>query len=235
MGKLTKAERDAIDAVARRFSATWEEGREANGVHLEVAGRRIALGITTVGRRGGAPRSRAKPRLRFDKVAIRLVERLQARLGDVVPTGTTVLVTVTAPIRLASKTTEALEERIRALLGRRASTRDEQATIHGNRVRIRVSRGAPGGAPPVLGFVHNPDPDGVVLLDMAAELLDLVRARPGGPPARRADTRWLVVRSARPGEYLDAYRYICSQLPLASGYAKIVIVSSDGRVAIVGE
>jgi hypothetical protein len=69
-----------------------------------VDGKRVAVDITTLKRRGAGEGNAAKPRLRFDKVATRLIERLQATLGETVPDGTTVLLTITAPIRLPSKT-----------------------------------------------------------------------------------------------------------------------------------
>lgn len=99
-----------------------------------------------------------KPRLRFDKVARRFVSDLQTALRDAVPDGTTVTFTITAPIRLASKTVAALEARIRALLPRRARQVDSEETIHGNAIRVRVVRTGSTRAPKVVGFVHNPDP-----------------------------------------------------------------------------
>jgi hypothetical protein len=86
MSDLKKQERTAIEAVARRFSATWEKG--------------------------GDPPDAAKPRLRFDKVATRLIERLHATLGETVPDDITLLLTITAPIRLPSKTAASLEDKI---------------------------------------------------------------------------------------------------------------------------
>ena len=96
-------------------------------------------------------------RLRFDKVAIRVIERLRANLADAVPTGVTVVVTITAPIRLASKTTAAIEEQVRTLLERTTTNRDKTLTICGNRVGIRFVKHAALRAPKVIGFVHNPD------------------------------------------------------------------------------
>jgi hypothetical protein len=113
----------------------------------------------------------ARYRLRVDKVAIRLIERLQATLGNAVPEGLIVLVTVTAPIRLPAKTASSLEERIQTLLARGSPRRDVQETIHGNGVRIRFWRGKPALAPRLMGFVHNPDSDARRLLDVACESL----------------------------------------------------------------
>jgi hypothetical protein len=106
--------------------------------------------------------------LRFDKVAIGVVERLRDAVGDAVPDGTTVVVTITAPIRLPGKTTAALEGKIRTLLGQKTSGRDVKAIVHGNRVRIRVVRRASRRAPTLVGFVHNPDVDPLPLLDSAS-------------------------------------------------------------------
>lgn len=106
------------------------------------------------------------PGLRFDKVATRVVERLKAALGETVPDGMTVLVTITAPIRLPAKTTTAMDDRIRTLLRRKSLRRDVTDTIHGNRVRIRLLKDQPARAPKLIGFVHNPDSDSRLLLDM---------------------------------------------------------------------
>ena len=129
--------------------------------------------------RRGTRQGNARPGLRFDKVATGLIERLQTTLGDTVPKDTTVLLTVTAPIRLPAKTAAALEDKILTLLGRGSTGRDAKDTIHGNRVRIRLLRAKAGQTPRVIGFVHNPDSDPLLLLNMASELLELINAEAG--------------------------------------------------------
>ena len=140
---MKKQERDAIEAVARRFAARWEEGSDPADAFLMAAGKRVAVDLRTLKRQGGGKET-AKPRLRFDKVATRLMERLRATLGESVPDGMTVLVTVTAPILLASKTAASLEGKIQSLLERGALGRDDKDTIHRNRVRIRLAMGVSG-------------------------------------------------------------------------------------------
>jgi hypothetical protein len=131
MRESTKQERTAIEAVARRFSATWKKASHPPDAYVIVAGKRVAVDITTLKRRVTGHGNAAKLRLRFDRVAIRLIERLQATLEETVPDGMTVLVTITAPIRLPSKTAAALEDRMRTLLGRRSPGQDAKDTIHG--------------------------------------------------------------------------------------------------------
>jgi hypothetical protein len=230
MRELKTLERTAIEAVARRFSATWEKGSDPPEAWIMIAGERVAVDIATVKRRGTGHGNAAKPRLRFDKVVIRLMERLRATLGEIVPDGMAVLVTVTAPIRLPAKTAASLEDRIQTLLGRGSQRRDEKDTIHGNGIRIRFLRDETGQASKMIGFVHNADSDSLVLLDMTRELVELFGAEAGRRAPKLACDRWLVLISAREIACLEAYRYIYSQLRLTTGFQKILTVFGDGRV-----
>lgn len=82
----------------------------------------------------------------------------------------------------------------------------------------------------MIGFVHNPDTDPPLLLDMTRELLELFSAEAGRRASRLAGDRWLVVISARGIACLEAYRYIHSQLRMATDFQKILMVFGDGRV-----
>jgi hypothetical protein len=233
MRDLKKQERIAIEAVARRFRATWEKGSDPPDAFVIVARKRVAVDIVTLKRRGTGQGNAAKPRLRFDKVATKLIERLQATLGKTVPDGTTVLLTITAPIRLPSKTAASLEDKIETLLGRGSPGRDEQDTIHGNRVQIRLLRDESERAPKMIGFVHNSDSDPLLLLNLTRELLALFSTEPGRRAPHFAGDRWLVVISAAGSSCLEAYRYVYSQLRMATNFKQILIVFGDGRVGIL--
>jgi len=233
MRALNKQERNAIDAVARQFSATWEEGSDTSDAYILVAGKRIAVDITTIKRRGTGQKNAAKPRLRFDEVATGLIQRLQAALGETVPDGMTVLLTITAPIRLPSKTAASLGDKIQTLLGRESPGRDEKDTFHGNRVHIRLLRGEFERAPKMIGFVHNADSDPLLLLNMTRELLQLTNAEASRRAPRLAGDRWLMVISAGRISCLEAYRYIYSQLRIATDYEKILMVFGDRRIGML--
>jgi hypothetical protein len=232
MRDLKKQERTAIEAVARRFSATWEKGNDPPDAYIMVARERVAVDITTLKRRGTGQGNAAKPRLRFDKVATRVIERLQATLGETVPDGMTVLLTITAPIRLPSKTAAALEDKIQTLLGRGSPGRHEKDTVHGNRVQIHLLRDESGRAPKMIGFVHS-DADPLLLLNMTRELLELISGEAGRRAPRLAGDRWLVVISAGGISWLEAYRYIYSQLRMATAFKKILMVFAEGRVGML--
>jgi hypothetical protein len=93
------------------------------------------------------------PRLRFDRVALRVVRDLQYVLGHVPPARGALVVTVTAPIRRPGSTVAQLGARLHHPL-----RRNFDAMVGGNRVRARILRCAVEGVPCVIVFVHNPEP-----------------------------------------------------------------------------
>ena len=119
----------------------------------------------------------ATVRLRFDRVALRFIGDVQAALHEVVPHGKTLMFTITAPIRLASRTVAALEAKVRSSLAHRTARIDLTETIHGNHIRARLLRGGVKGAPNVIGFVHNPDTDPEFLFDVTQSSFDTLRMR----------------------------------------------------------
>ena len=228
---MRRREQEAVDAVARHFSATWETGEGPPDAYVTMAGTRITVDVTSLKPLLAAREGRATPRLRFDRVVVGLVRRLQAALQPAVPEGQAVIVTVTAPIRLPAKTASALEDKIRTLLARRTAWREIKHTIHGNRVRIRLVRHVAPAAAKVVGLVHNPETEAALVLDIAQSLLLHIGAAAERPaPARVSGTRWLVVASAGALAPIETYRQIYAQLSLPSEFGKILMVFAGGRV-----
>jgi hypothetical protein len=235
MSELKKQERAALGALAKRLSATGEESGKTAAAYVVAAGKRVAVEIATLNAARTRQAKAGKPRLRFDKVVIELTRRLQTTLHEIVPDGMTVLLTLTAPIRLSGKTAGALEGKIQAKLERETAGRDERCTIHGNRARIRLVRHELKGAPKFIGFVHNPDTDPVMLLDMTCEWLELLGAEVSRRARRLAGDRWRMVVTARGSACLQAYRYISSQLPMAGEFQKVVMAFADGCVETLAQ
>jgi hypothetical protein len=231
MRELSKLEQDAVEAVARHFSGTWEKGDESPDAYVSIAGKRTAREVTTFKQRSSERDGLTKPRLRFDKVALGLVRGLQAALREVVPNGNTVILTVTAPIRLPSKTAAQLEDKIRSCLSPQLQQVEIRDTIHGNQVRIRLVMGGSRETSKVIGFVHNPDPDPQILLDVAQSLLECMSAAADrGAPTRFAGDRWLVVINEGELSHIETYRHVYSQLSIPTGFTKILMVSAGGKV-----
>ena len=125
---------------------TAESAYKAQTTEREIAKRIAAAGI----------------RLRFNKVALRLVDGLktgvvQSLLGD-----QSIVFTVTAPIRNPAKTSAALQELLRDL-----PAGELRETINGNEVRARRVNAVLIGMPRVIGIVHNPESNADLILDLA--------------------------------------------------------------------
>jgi hypothetical protein len=234
MRELMKQQLTAIEAVARHFSAGWEKGKDSTDAYLMIAGKRVAVEVAAIKNRIAGLGRLTKPRLRFDKVALRLVRALQANLSEVVPDGEAVIVTVTAPIRLASKTAAAVEDEVRMCLARRSPGVEIKDTIHGNEVGIRHVKGLSCPAPKVIGFVHNPDSDPGILMDVTHSLLKCIGAAAAKrAPARFAGDRWLVVAVEGGLSHFEIYRQAYSHLSLSTAFQKILMVLADGRVEML--
>jgi len=223
---LTKQQQAALEAVARHVSAQWETGESPSTASIVLAGRRIALDVATM---RPAIANLQKPRLRFDKVVLRLMSRLQDALREAIPDGTTVLLTVTAPIRLPAQTAAALEDLIRACLARRAAHCAD--TIHGNQIRLRLLPGLPQQAPKLIGFVHNPETDPETLLDLTQSLLRPIAAAAArrAPPGSAAE-RWLILAMEGASAPVETWRQIYTQLNILTDFTEILLAFADGRV-----
>jgi hypothetical protein len=127
-----------------------------------------AMDADTIEREIVARLEAAKLRLRFDKVALRVVHGLKAALATVIPEGQAVVFAISAPIRLPAKTETALHNMVRS--GPRDPQRHE--IVHGNKVQIRWLSDVPKHMPKVLAFVHSVEVDaGVILALVEARLL----------------------------------------------------------------
>ena len=171
------------------------------------------------------------PRLRFDRVALRFVRRLQEALSASVPDSNTLILTITAPIRVPAKTAAVLEDNIRTDLARQSARGEVKYAILGNQIRVRLVKGGSRRTTKVIGFVHNPDSDPEFLLDTAHALIEGIGAKAGkGAPARFAGDRWLVLAGEVPHSHIEPYRHAYSQLSIPTDFTKILMVLAGGQI-----
>ena len=226
MRRSTKAEQTAIQAVAAHFATTLEEGRGAADAYLSVARKRIALVATAIESRAAPGAKARKPRLRFDRVALGLIDRLRTAIDGSVPDGLTVMATITAPIRLPARTAIAMEQRIRRLIATRAAPARVTATIHGNEIQVHLLKGGTARTARLIGFVHNPDSDPAVLIDVARSLLARI-----GSGERATGRRWLVIDIRDGPVQIETCRQVWSQLSVRSIFEQTLVVLPGGRIA----
>lgn len=222
----------AIEQVAKHFGATWEHGGGASpDAYLTLDARCIAVDVAVIDPVVAEHGAAVMPRLRFDKVALRLISRLQGALSPRVPDGKVVILTVTAPIRLPAKTAAELERHISECLRRGAMNVEINDTICANQTRVRFVKGAARPASKVIVFVHNPDIDPRGLFDLTSALLKHIGAAADErPPESFSGERWLVLVDEEGSAQIETYRHVYSQLGVSTDFKKILVVLSDGRV-----
>ena len=147
------------------------------------------------------------------------------------PDGRTLILTITAPIRVPSKTAAALEDNIRTYLARQSAKGEVEQTIHGNQIRVRLVKGGSRRTTKVIGFVHNPDSDPDVLFDITLSLLERIGAKARkGAPAGSTSERWLVLAGDDRFSQMEIYRQVYYQLSIPTDFKKILMVLADGRI-----
>jgi hypothetical protein len=108
---------------------------------------------------------------------------------------------------------------------------EDRDTIHGNQIRVRFVKGGSRRTPKVIGFVHNPDSDPGVVLDITHSLIERIGAKASkGTPARSAGDRWLVLAGEDRLSHIKPYRHACSQLSIPTDFTKILMVLAGGRI-----
>ena len=227
MSGLGEPERAALDAVARLFDAGWREG-EPGGADAWLTGRGkpIALHLAPLDL---ACAGQGRPRLRFDRVALRLMRDLKAGLSPAVPDGCMAIITCTAPIRLSGRTEVVVEDLVRRRLAGAHHQGDLTETIHGNQVQVRIAKGLSQRLPKVVAFIHNPQPDSGAILDMIEAL-----ARTAGAAADRVagahGEHWLVLLDRSGVLHGDTCRRFYAPLSAGLDFAEVLLASSSGKV-----
>jgi hypothetical protein len=236
MPELTKAEESAVEAVARRFSATWQSGEGPPDAYLRVDGRKIALDVAVVAQQGHRGKRVAKPRLREDRVAQRVLRDIESALRAHVPDGKSIIVTLGAPIKVPNQLLAALTDMLLKYLESGAQEIEEKKTILGNRVRFRVVNDGSKWNAKVIGFVFSGDPEPGALADAMRSLHRAVAAKANRRLREGFDgDHWLVLDSEHWIADIKTYRRAWSQVSPVHNFRKILMVFDGRRVETLAE
>ncbi|MBS0376452.1 MAG: hypothetical protein JSR73_17870 [Proteobacteria bacterium] len=203
-------EQAVIEAVRR----AGDERRRATGVDVSVV--RIPARAS---RRPAAGRIR----LRFDRVVLSTARRLREGLAASVPPGGALVVTLSAPIRVAARTAALIVASARPRLVARSRT-VLQCRILGNSVRVALLDGGGAARARVACFVHNADSDVALLLRCCRRLLSQA-----APPAGARSRRWLALVVPAPG-LERVLAEILAELGCDREFRRIFFVDPTGRV-----
>lgn len=109
--------------------------------------------------------------LRFDKIVVQLLGNIRAAIEQEVPGKIVVVMTITAPIKLPTKSEHELIGKIKNFLEFGIQQQDSTLTIFQNEVQLRFVETLPKQNTRFVGLVHNPDIDAKMLLDLTTQWL----------------------------------------------------------------
>ncbi len=108
--------------------------------------------------------------LRFDKVALRLLRSLQNEIAKEELKTKTIVLTITAPIKLPARTEYELVKQIKAIVAS-GKKNNSSRSILGNRTQIRVITQSLESGIHFIGLVHNQNVSSTTLVNMTARWL----------------------------------------------------------------
>ena len=248
-GKIVKSdgqtpERRAVQAIAKCYSATLSGAAHPSGAarlsgaQLIVRGQPIALEVVLMSQtpstaRRGANKG-ARPRLREDRVAQRVLRDLEHGLNPQLNDGRTLILTLGAPIRVASKLVTSLTETLVSYLSSGAEEVDVSKRMLGNRVRFRVMKPATRWAPQLIGFVFSGDPSPGLLASTLGALHEAIAKSPGKRAALQgAGKRWLALVAEDWIADCKTYQRAYAKISPPHGYDRILMVSASGQVDVL--
>lgn len=93
--------------------------------------------------------------LRFDKVVMQLSKNLKELSPELIASQKTVLVTLTAPIKVPAKTEKELKDKIRALLLSKKVPTNKKINLYQNNIQLRFITCSVNVKPQIITVVHN--------------------------------------------------------------------------------
>ena len=217
----TRAELATLDAVATGLSP--DRRAEDDRLKVIVDGQPMDITLHAL-RRTARERDRPAPRLRVDRVVLRVCDDLHAASLRLLPAESLAFVTLQAPIRQASKTVSSIETTLRALAAGKPTGRTRASASFGNRIRVGLLPAPRSARSRLVCLVYTAGVHSAGLLAMTRDLLALMQL-----PTRRSALGWLVVTTPERCHLLPVYRHILAQLGVRLPYRAVLMVFGDGK------
>ncbi len=224
-----------LGSVAKLYSGEWKPGENPPDGDLTVAGRTIAVEVSTLTQHITDDKG-TRPRLSDDTAAIRLANELDAELRGGIPINKLVILVLRAPINEYRKTKVLLRNEINSLLSvTQASNRAERkVSIRGNEVEIYLDEAEGGETKKIVAAVMNRSSSPDILKNVLYMLEDRISVK-----ARKcANVRgpiWLALQNDYFLTDVDTYRYGLQFISVEHPFEKILLVSGDASVATLFE
>lgn len=234
---LRPDEKFCIDSVAASIGGKWSEGEDPPDAYLSIDNKDIAVEISTLTQYVTDHNNVSKPRLSEDTTGIRLCNELDEELKNRIPSGRTLLLILSAPIKSARKLKPKLEEEIMALLDIAGETDvTVKRKILGNAITIHHLPENRSSGKKIVGVIQNKKSNTDILANAKAILSDRidVKALKCSFLKSRGPV-WLALFNDYWLADIATYRQAMDQISSEHPFEKILIVSGNKTVTVLYE
>jgi hypothetical protein len=234
---LRRDERFVIDAVAAHFSGTWREGENPPDAYLTIGKGEIAVEISSLVQPVIGEDGQSVSRMSQDASALDLADSLNERLQGLFSGSRAVVLILSSPIGRRRKLQPSLERelaRIAALP--ELPIEPVEFAAHGNVVLIHLHDQWEAGHKRVAAAVVNRRSSANILHNAIEALASRLARKASWSRATPSAQSWLVLLNLyAPLADAETYRQAMQSISIPHGFARIVLVSTGGRVDVLFE
>lgn len=230
MHKLRDDEVFVIRSIVNSIGGEWSEGEDPPDCYLDIENRTVAIEISTLTQHVLVGQNVLIPRLSQDMKALRLCSELDKEIGNKVPDGSKVLITLFNPIEKARKFKKALKERLLIELDKRTDEEVElEETILSIDVNIHILSQCDISCKKISGIVANSNST-TDIFGNAIRILDKVIKIKNEKCGSFFDSHevWLALFNDYWLADVETYREAISESSVTHEFTKILLVSGNG-------
>jgi hypothetical protein len=231
---LSDDEKFVIESLSNSFGGAWRHGEDPPDAYLMQGNVEIAIEISTltphvVGRSGTL-----EPRLSQDMGVFRMCDELNGELGDLIQSGSYVILTLHAPVDKLRKFKNILKERIVETVNSGAFG-EVSLDIGENNAKVRVVKGQRPSGKKIVGIVANQNSNPNIFSNVRYILNQRIQEKTRKCSKVMSRPLWLALFNDYCLAEPNSYRYAMQEYSESHPFEKILLISGNREVDSIYE
>ena len=151
---LREAEHFVIEALCASYGGTWRIGEDPPDAYMSLGENEVAVEISILTQHVVSKSGKSVPRLSQDSGVLRLCDKVNEKLKNVLPSGVYILLTISAPLNKIRQTKADLINEIKGIVQKKAPN-EQVVEINQNTVKIQLISGDRPSGKKIVGIVPN--------------------------------------------------------------------------------
>ncbi len=231
---LNEDEEFVIESLSRSVGGSWRPGEDPPDAYLVQGKIEVAVEISTLTQYVPTESGDLEPRLSQDMGILRMCDELNEELSEVIPSGSYVILTLTAPINKLRKFKSILKNKIIEIVNKGDL---EQSTFDINEISVKMHfvKGKRPSGKKVIGGVANKNASPHISSNVEFILGDRIQEKTVKCSSVTHRPLWLALFNdywlAQPDSYRAAMRQYSTKHP----FDKIFVISGNRGVDLIYE